>query len=588
MEFQVGIYDYAMIGFYLVFMVAVGLIYRKQSKNISDFFRSGGSLSWWLVGSSAFVTIFSAWTFVGCAGKVYRSGTIAGLIFLFNALSLTFSYWLVPRIRRLRVITWVSAIKDRFGSFAEQFYAWITMLIGFLFGGVSLYTLAVFLHPIFGISVPVIIVVISAVITVMAASGGTSGLIVGDFVQCLLIVFVALVTAFMIVRIPEVGGVSGLLDKVPQSHFRWSDLEAKQVLWFWAVGIFINQFVAANNVQAGCARYITVKNERHARKALLIPFIGMLLLPLIAFIPPLAATFLIPDIENVYAGLNNPSEAAYIAMAMKVLPQGMVGLLASAIFAASLTSINVVLSVNSSIFVKNIYHSIIRKDASDRELLIAGKITVLVLGAVLCLGGIKFNDLKSIPLFDLTLIVAGLIGMPLVIPVFWGIIIKKTPSWASWTTVIIGFAVAALVQFLLPMEFVANIIGLDRPPSDQEILDMRFASTIISVAVVCTVWFVGSRIFYGKETEKYKRDVDELFERINTPIDEVKEGVVDNTYFQALTVGILCMVYGAAVLLCMLIPNPVAGKLCFAFCGGGMMIFGIGFYIKSRSLKPKL
>jgi Na+/proline symporter len=313
----------------------------------------------------------------------------------------------------------------------------------------------------------------------------------------------------------------------------------------------------------------------------------MLLLPLIAFIPPLAATFLLPDIEKVYAGLNNPSEAAYIAMAMAVLPRGMVGLLACAIFAASLTSINVVLSVNSSIFVKNIYHSIMRKNASDKELLIAGKITVAVLGTILCIVGIKFNDLKEVPLFDLTLMVAGLIGTPLVIPVFWGIIIKKTPSWASWTTVIIGFTVAALVQFLLPMEFVANIIGLDRPPSDQEMLDMRFASTIISVALVCTVWFVGSRIFYGKETQEYRQNVDELFERINTPIDEEKEGVVDNTYFQSLTVGILCMVYGAVVLLCMLIPNQLSGRLCFAFCGGGMMLFGIGFYLKSRSLKPR-
>jgi solute:Na+ symporter, SSS family len=312
------------------------------------------------------------------------------------------------------------------------------------------------------------------------------------------------------------------------------------------------------------------------------------LLPLVAFIPPLAATFLIPDIEGVYSDLNNPSEASYIVMAMAVLPRGMVGLLASAIFAASLTSINVVLSVNSSIFVKNIYHSIIRKDASDRELLIAGKITVLVLGAVLCLVGIKFNDLKNIPLFDLTLIVAGLIGIPLVVPVFFGIIIKKTPSWASWTTVIVGFATASLVQFVLPIQYVADIIGLDQPPTHQEILDMRFAATVISVAVVCSIWFVGSMLFYGRETEKYKRNVDELFERMQTPIDEVKEGVVDNTYFQALTVGILCMVYGAAVLLCMLIPNPIAGRLCFAFCGGGMMIFGIGFYIKSRSLKPKL
>lgn len=584
----VGVYDYAMIVFYLIFMVVIGLVYKSQSKDISDFFRSGGSMSWWLVGASAFVTIFSAWTFVGCAGKVYRSGTVAGLIFIFNALSLSFTYWLAPRTRRLRVITWVSAIRDRFGGVTEQFYAWITLPIGFALGGAGLYTLAVFLHPIFGINVPLTIFIVGGVITVMAASGGTNGLIAGDFVQCLLIILVAVVTAVMVLRMPEVGGMSGLIDKVPVSHFKWSDIEAAEVLWFWGIAIFINQFVSANSVQGGCARYITVRNEKHARLALLIPFIGMIFLPILAFIPPLAATFIMPDIAAAYPDLNNPSEAAYIAMAMKVLPQGMVGLLASAIFAASLTSINVALSVNSSVFVKNIYQSLFRKNASDKELLLAGKLTVVALGIILSLVGIKFNDLKDVPLFDLTLIIAGLINIPLIVPVFLGIIIKRTPSWASYTTVIIGFLTAAFSQFCLNVHSLAGLLGLERPFTEQEVLDVRFGATVISVAVVSTAWFLFTMLFYGKESQEYRDRVDELFERMNTPIDEVKEGVVDNTYHQAFTVGSLCMVYGVVVLACAIIPNGFSGRMCFVFCGGGMLLCGAVLYVKSRMLKKNL
>ena len=84
-------FDYIIIGVYLVFMLAIGLGFRKMSKNTSDYFRAGGAMPWWLTGASAWIFSFSAWTFTGAAGKVYESGTLVLLVFYATIVALIFA-----------------------------------------------------------------------------------------------------------------------------------------------------------------------------------------------------------------------------------------------------------------------------------------------------------------------------------------------------------------------------------------------------------------------------------------------------------------------------------------------------------------
>ena len=55
--------EYLVVVGYLVLIVCVGVIFKKFSSNTDDYFKSGTKGSWWLVGSSAFMSAFSAWTF---------------------------------------------------------------------------------------------------------------------------------------------------------------------------------------------------------------------------------------------------------------------------------------------------------------------------------------------------------------------------------------------------------------------------------------------------------------------------------------------------------------------------------------------
>src|SRR5882724_7197910 len=154
-------YDYGVIAFYVVFMLSLGLVFRGLSKNTSDYFRCGGSMPWWITGTSAWVATFSAWAFVGAASEVYKSGLKVLLLFYaaLPALVLVFFVTCI-RFRRLRTVTWMEAVRERFGPASEQFYTWIKVPIELLKAGIYLMTISVFIAAVFNVDVNAVIAVL--------------------------------------------------------------------------------------------------------------------------------------------------------------------------------------------------------------------------------------------------------------------------------------------------------------------------------------------------------------------------------------------------------------------------------------------
>src|SRR5882762_4293683 len=121
-------YDDFIVSFYFVFILGIGLLFRRRSKNTSDYFRAGGAMPWWITGASAWIAGFSAWTFTGAAGKVYETGTLVLCLYYANIIGLAviFAYTCV-RFRRMRVVTWMEAVRQRYGPATEQFYTWLKL-----------------------------------------------------------------------------------------------------------------------------------------------------------------------------------------------------------------------------------------------------------------------------------------------------------------------------------------------------------------------------------------------------------------------------------------------------------------------------
>ena len=119
------IYDYGVIGFYLCFLIGVGWIFHRSARNSDEFFRGSGQMEWWLVGASAFMASFSAWTFTGAAGLAYQFGIVIFLMYAANVLYYIVQWlWLAKRFRQTRVIVIMEAVRARFGKENEQFFMW--------------------------------------------------------------------------------------------------------------------------------------------------------------------------------------------------------------------------------------------------------------------------------------------------------------------------------------------------------------------------------------------------------------------------------------------------------------------------------
>src|SRR6266540_5000526 len=105
-------YDYGVLVFYFGFMLVISWVFRQFVTNVSDYFRSGGKALWWMVGGSAFMVQFSAWTFTAAASKAYADGWPIAAIFFGNALGfLLNALFFAPRVRQLRVVTGIDAIR---------------------------------------------------------------------------------------------------------------------------------------------------------------------------------------------------------------------------------------------------------------------------------------------------------------------------------------------------------------------------------------------------------------------------------------------------------------------------------------------
>src|SRR5277367_521103 len=113
---MITLYDKFIIAIYFFFILAIGLIFRRLNKSTSDYFRCGGAMPWWITGTSAWIAAFSAWTFVGAAAKVYETGTLVLWSYYPMVAALVLVMLLTcVRFRRMRVVTWMEAVRARYG-----------------------------------------------------------------------------------------------------------------------------------------------------------------------------------------------------------------------------------------------------------------------------------------------------------------------------------------------------------------------------------------------------------------------------------------------------------------------------------------
>jgi Na+/proline symporter len=584
-------FDYANIAFYVLFIVGVGFYYSRKSTNTSDYFRGGGVMPWWITGAAAWMGSFSAWTFTGAAGKIYDVGPYVLCLYFAGLPALAFLLgYTCYRFRRMRVVTPLEAVRLRFGNGSQQFYTWIRLPLLVFFGGVALNSVSVFMSAVFGVDITTMLVALGVIVLVVSMLGGTFAVAASDFVQMFLVVTVTIVTTVLALNQDKVGGLAGLVERVPKRHFEWGQIANPGFIFLWFLALSLNNLFSQNSMD-NSAKYLMTRSDRHARLMLIIPIIGTLLGPLIWIIPPMVTAVTHPNLAGEFQLLHFPQEAAFLATALDVLPNGMLGLLICGIFAATLTGMDASLNQAAGIYVRNFHLPIINPACSEKRLLLISKACTAIFGTLIILIAIVFNRYRNLGLFDLLNQLGVSLWLPLAIPLCLGLFYKRTPAWSTWSTVLLGLATALGVNRLLSTshwtpiadtarysysgpDWIAALPGINGQLLKEETISLTLILTVGLVACVCAGWFFFTSLFYERSSMAYKASVEEFFVRLRQPMgtrdgEEVKENLTIE-----LSIGRLCLIYGVFVILMASIPNPLSGRLAFVFCGGVMALTG--------------
>ena len=588
---MLSFFDYFVIGFYFLFMIGLGVVFSRYAGNTSDYFRGGGRMPWWLTGASAFMAGFSAWTFTGAASKAYEDGLIIYFVYLGNAVGYLLGFFVFASLfRRLRVISSIEAVRQRFGRVNEQVITWCQLPLGVLYAGLWLNGLGVFLSAILQIDLTWVILVTGIVVVLVSFTAGSWGVMASDFIQTLILIPISIVAMVYALKLAD---PARIIHEFPaDSLVLGSNLNYPLLAVLWCVAVVLKNGVLANNIQTS-SRYLAAKDEHHARKAALLAMILFLAGPIVWFIPPMVSAVIYPDLSAMFPTLARPSEAAFLAIPMQYFPAGLLGLLVCALIAATMSSMDTGLNMNAGFFVRNFYLGLIRPRAADKELMVVSKIITLVFGAIIIGCALMFASLKDFGLFDLMLLFGGLIAFPVGLPMFWGLFFRRGPDWVCWSTIVLCFGISLLCKFWFTPEWLCATFNLEPVFTARESADYYIVVAVFLNAIVGSGWFIAaSLIFRNAPVSESRQRAIKIFDanlktpiRIAPEVNDIDLGVSENPERGDPTVRMmfrLCMIYGGFISLLCLIPNPVGGRISFLFCGG--VLLTIGFLLRKASI----
>jgi Na+/proline symporter len=571
-------YDYWVIGGYFALVIIIAFSFKNMAtSSTSDYFRGGGKMLWGMVGATAFMAQFSAWTFTGAAGKAFTDGFAISLVFFANTVAYIAGWlYFAKRFRQMRVDTPTQGIRRRFGVDNELFFSWAIMIFGIVNGGVWLNALGVFASSFLELSIGTTIIATGAALVFISVISGAWGVVASDFIQTLVIATVSIACA--VVALIEVGGPVTLVTSFPDGFFMGPDMNYGLLLVGSFVFFLAKQMITIMNLNESY-RFLSARDSKHATKAALLAAILMGLGSIIFFIPPWASAILYPDAATHFSDLGNKSkDAVYLVFTQRAMPAGTVGLLVAGLFAATMSCMDSTLNKTAGIFVRSVYQPFLAKRnkvAVEKKLLMISMLVSIVVGSMVIFAALYFNSLKELSLFELMMQVSAMIQVPLLVPLLLGLLIKNTPRWAPWMTVFVGFFVSWFTLNIFTPDVLAAYFALPEL-TRREWIDLNLIMTIGMHVLFTGGFFVLSQLFYNKNNEPGYAEKEAFFDDLQTPVIANSSANFTSDLQQRQKIGYMTMVMGAGLYLMVLIPNPVYGRIMFAICGTVILLIGYG------------
>jgi Na+/proline symporter len=439
---------------------------KRSGKSTAEFFASGRSVPWWLAGISMVATTFSSDT-PNLVANFVRTQGVAGnwqwWAFTLTGVATVFFYarlW-----RRSGVLTDLEFYELRYsGKAASAVRGFRAIYLGLFFNCIIMATVNLAACKIaailFGMERWQTLLAVGLLNVIFATHSGLWGVLVIDMVQFFIKMTAVIAAAYFAVTLPEVGGLSGMVDKL--SHVRGPEgINYLAMLpdftnnWDLAVGIFVLPVTVLwwsvwyPGAEPGGGSYIAQrmlasKSEKDALGGTLFFNVAHYVLrPWPWILVGLASLIVYPQLSDIQKAFPHvdPSlighDIAYPAM-LRFLPVGFVGLMVGGLIAANSSTILTHLNWGASYLVHDFYRRFVHKGAPEHHYVNAGRVATVIL-FVASSGMVYLLDTAK-DSFNLLLQVGAGTGLLYLVRWFWW----RVTAWCEIVAMVSSFGVSLL------------------------------------------------------------------------------------------------------------------------------------------------
>ena len=378
-------------------VMAFGMYMGRREEGTRDFFLAGRNVAWWAVAGSVFASNVSSHHMVGMTGAGRKHG-FAEANFEFGAICglMMLCYFFLPLYRRMGVYTLSEYLGRRYDSRSQLLYSLTSMafMLIQMCGALILGAIAVgeltrgtqlelsYEAAVWGLAT------VAAIYTIF---GGLKAVIYTDVVQSVLLLLAGGVIAALAIYHPNVGGVTGLLQKEPEKFHVFFEASHEELPWTGVMtGLMILHFFYWGTNQFIVQRTLGARTGWDGRMGIIVAGFFKLLIPFITIVPGMAAAHFLEIPED-------QTDTVFAAMAKYLLPAGigLIGLFMAGLVGAILSTIDSMMNSASTLFTFDIYRKYLAPQASEKRLIAVGRVSMMVMVGVAVVLSLYFGGTKD-------------------------------------------------------------------------------------------------------------------------------------------------------------------------------------------------
>ena len=261
-----------------------------------------------------------------------------------------------------------------------------------------------------------------------------------------------------------------------------------------------------NGNWAFAQKFYCVRDERAAWKAGALAVVLKIIGPPLFIVPALAARTLMPELLQP----PNSPQYTYAALAVAYLPAGLMGLMIAAMFSATMSTLSGDYNAMAGVLTGDVYHRIVNPRASERQLVLVGRIATALVGGLTILIGIALVETARKGLFEVMVTVFGLFVGPMLLPMLAGLLNRRV-TWRGAAAGIVAGFVSGISLFL-----VKTFVLVDRV--DPAWLRYDFEAITILTNVAVTLGAMVITTLLERVTSEDREQIAAFFRRLDTPV----------------------------------------------------------------------